>query len=60
MNFKKCLRPGGVLLIDHRNYDNAIETGYTSPKSIYYNVGQLKVILEHSISAESFIFRVIT
>ncbi|XP_044749479.1 glycine N-methyltransferase [Coccinella septempunctata] len=37
MNFKKCLRPGGILLIDHRNYDDAIDTGYTSPKSIYYN-----------------------
>ncbi|XP_045479372.1 glycine N-methyltransferase [Harmonia axyridis] len=37
MNFKKCLRPGGILLIDHRNYDDAIETGYTSAKSVYYN-----------------------
>lgn len=42
MNFKRCLRPGGVLLIDHRNYDDAIDTGYTSPKSIYYNVSIMK------------------
>eukprot|EP00099_Drosophila_melanogaster_P022681 NP_650223.1 glycine N-methyltransferase [Drosophila melanogaster] len=36
-NFEKCLKPGGVLLIDHRNYDNILETGATPAKSIYYN-----------------------
>jgi len=36
-NFKKCLRPGGVLLIDHRNYDHMIATGSTPAKCIYYN-----------------------
>ncbi|XP_037729286.1 glycine N-methyltransferase [Drosophila subpulchrella] len=36
-NFEKCLKPGGVLLIDHRNYDNILETGSTPAKSIYYN-----------------------
>ncbi|KAL3266523.1 hypothetical protein HHI36_010691 [Cryptolaemus montrouzieri] len=36
-NFEKCLKPGGFLLIDHRNYDNIIDTGRTNPKSIYYN-----------------------
>lgn len=37
-NFEKCLKPGGILLIDHRNYDNILETGATPAKSIYYNV----------------------
>jgi len=40
-NFEKCLKPGGVLLIDHRNYDNILETGSTPAKSIYYNVSIL-------------------
>lgn len=38
-NFEKCLKPGGILLIDHRNYDNILETGSTPSKSLYYNVG---------------------
>lgn len=37
-NFEKCLKPGGILLIDHRNYDNILETGSTPSKSLYYNV----------------------
>lgn len=37
-NFEKCLKPGGLLIIDHRNYDNIMETGATPGKSIYYNV----------------------
>jgi len=36
-NFEKCVKPGGLLLIDHRNYDNIMETGSTPSKSIYYN-----------------------
>jgi len=36
-NFEKCLKPGGILFIDHRNYD-AMMTGINAPsKSIYYN-----------------------
>lgn len=37
-NFEKCLRPGGLLFIDHRNYDSIMETGSAPSKSIYYNV----------------------
>lgn len=37
-NFEKCVKPGGILLIDHRNYDNIMDTGDTPSKSIYYNV----------------------
>lgn len=37
-NFQRCLKPGGLLLIDHRNYDYIIETGQTPTNCIYYNV----------------------
>lgn len=37
-NFEKCVKPGGLLLIDHRNYDSIMETGSTPAKSLYYNV----------------------
>ncbi|KAF4526034.1 hypothetical protein B566_EDAN000827, partial [Ephemera danica] len=36
-NFERCVKPGGVLLIDHRNYDYIIDKGATPAKSIYYN-----------------------
>lgn len=34
------VRPGGVLVIDHRNYDHILATGCAPPgKNIYYKVG---------------------
>ncbi|XP_060530863.1 glycine N-methyltransferase [Cylas formicarius] len=36
-NFEKCVKPGGLLLIDHRNYDSIIETGQAPEKCIYYS-----------------------
>ena len=36
-NFEKCVRPGGLLLIDHRNFDHILDNGSTPSKSIYYN-----------------------
>lgn len=36
-NFAKCLKPGGILFIDHRNYDAMIDSGATPGHSIYYN-----------------------
>ncbi|XP_012284802.1 glycine N-methyltransferase [Orussus abietinus] len=36
-NFERCVKPGGLLLIDHRNYDYIISTGDTPSKCIYYN-----------------------
>ncbi|XP_052751281.1 glycine N-methyltransferase [Galleria mellonella] len=36
-NFAECLKPGGLLFIDHRNYDAMIEHGATPGHSIYYN-----------------------
>lgn len=44
-NFERCVKPGGLLLIDHRNYDNIMETGSTPAKSIYYNVSTRKLII---------------
>jgi glycine N-methyltransferase len=37
-NFHKLLKPGGVLVIDHRNYDFILENGYAPTNNIYYNV----------------------
>lgn len=39
-NFECCLKPGGILLIDHRNFDNILESGVTPAKNIYYNVNE--------------------
>ncbi|XP_021935788.1 glycine N-methyltransferase isoform X2 [Zootermopsis nevadensis] len=36
-NFERCVKPGGLLLIDHRNYDHILDSGYTPSKCIYYN-----------------------
>ncbi|KAL4707125.1 hypothetical protein ACJJTC_011252 [Scirpophaga incertulas] len=36
-NFAQCLKPGGLLFIDHRNYDAMINSGATPGHSIYYN-----------------------
>ncbi|KAF5277915.1 hypothetical protein FQA39_LY06067 [Lamprigera yunnana] len=47
-NFERCLKPGGFLLIDHRNYDYIIETGCISKKSLYYN-SQYDVDIETSV-----------
>lgn len=35
-NFYDCLRPGGILVIDHRNYDAICEGGKAPMKNIYY------------------------
>ncbi|XP_022095384.1 glycine N-methyltransferase-like [Acanthaster planci] len=35
-NFATLLKPGGVLIIDHRNYDTIIDTGRAPIKNIYY------------------------
>lgn len=47
-NFEKCVKPGGLLLIDHRNYDNIMETGSTPSKSIYYNVSGYQIYFKFS------------
>lgn len=37
-NFEKCVRPGGLLVIDHRNFDSMLDSNSTPTESIYYNV----------------------
>ncbi|XP_067131365.1 glycine N-methyltransferase [Centruroides vittatus] len=36
-NFYEMIKPGGYLLIDHRNYDATLDSGQTPSKNIYYN-----------------------
>ena len=35
-NFHQVLKPGGFLIIDHRNYDAILDTGKAPAKNIYY------------------------
>ncbi|XP_076634032.1 glycine N-methyltransferase [Colletes latitarsis] len=44
LNFERCVKSGGLLLIDHRNYDYIIETGDIPPKCIYYNSQHMTTI----------------
>lgn len=37
-NFKQCLKKGGLLIIDHRNFDEFQEGGLAPAKSIYYHI----------------------
>jgi len=37
-NFHSMLKPGGVLVIDHRNYDHILDDGNAPKNNIYYNV----------------------
>ena len=37
-NFYELLKPGGILVIDHRNYDYILEHGAAPTKNIYYSV----------------------
>lgn len=36
-NFHNLLKPGGCLIIDHRNYDYILENGKAPTNNIYYN-----------------------
>lgn len=35
-NFREMLRPGGILIIDHRNFDYIVANGKSPSKNIYY------------------------
>jgi glycine N-methyltransferase len=37
-NMYSLVRPGGLFIIDHRNYDEMIATGKIPANNIYYNV----------------------
>lgn len=44
-NIASMVRPGGILVIDHRNYDYILETGCAPPgKNIYYKVELTSVV----------------
>ena len=38
------LKPGGILIIDHRNYDYILKNGQAPKKNIYYNSQNIKSI----------------
>ena len=42
-NFKDMLKPGGILVIDHRNYDEILKSGNVPAKNVYYNVSVCSV-----------------
>jgi len=37
-NFWSLLRPGGLLIVDHRNYDGILGSGVFPSSNIYYDV----------------------
>jgi len=43
-NFASMLKPGGVLIIDHRNYDYILKHGRAPKKNIYYNSKHIRDI----------------
>ena len=43
-NFYNMLRPGGILIIDHRNYDHIVSGGKAPMKNIYYSVSHLQSV----------------
>jgi len=43
-NFCQMLKPGGILLIDHRNFDHILKHGKAPSKNIYYNSPHIQSI----------------
>jgi len=43
-NFSSMVRPGGIFVIDHRNYDFILENGRAPSKNIYYNSSHIQDI----------------
>jgi len=43
-NFAKLVKPGGLFIIDHRNYDYILANGKAPSKNIYYNSSHIKDI----------------
>merc|ERR1711973_868839 len=43
-NMYDMLKPGGILIIDHRNYDYILKNGKAPKKNIYYNSQNIKSI----------------
>ncbi|GAB6021765.1 hypothetical protein CHUAL_004343 [Chamberlinius hualienensis] len=51
-NFYDMIKPGGILVIDHRNYDYILDTGKTPAKNIYYNSKHIKDIKTSTLFVE--------
>ncbi|CAG0890957.1 unnamed protein product [Darwinula stevensoni] len=51
-NFAEFVKPGGIFLIDHRNYDYILDTGKTPAKNIYYNSKYIKDITTSTVYKE--------
>lgn len=43
-NFVKLIKPGGIFIIDHRNYDYILANGRAPSKNIYYNSNHINDI----------------
>lgn len=43
-NFAELVRPGGLFIIDHRNYDYILKHGHAQQKNIYYSGTHIKDI----------------
>jgi glycine N-methyltransferase len=43
-NFMNLIKPGGILVIDHRNYDEILTTGRVPANNVYYNSQHIKSI----------------
>lgn len=43
-NFNKLVKPGGIFVIDHRNYDYILANGKAPSKNIYYNSSHINDI----------------
>ena len=43
-NFKNLIKPGGVFVVDHRNYDYILANGKAPSKNIYYNSSHIQDI----------------
>lgn len=52
-NFYEMIKPSGILIIDHRNYDYILDTGKTPARNIYYNSKHIKDIQTSILFVES-------
>ena len=43
-NFRDVVKPRGLFIIDHRNYDYILENGKAPSNNIYYNSSHIKDI----------------
>merc|ERR1719244_365909 len=51
-NFYDMLKPGGILIIDHRNYDYILKNGRAPKKNIYYDNKPRRIVLDYKMDVE--------